>query len=649
MSEPDKKKQRQAPLHLAVKLLGEDDFKFVNDSFSLQVFLQDESGSLKTGGADVLLKLALVFEDQPANEPQPTNGKGLLVVEGKGGAVIKNGRAEVKVKITDVSMNYDNRKFCIVATSSQNLPHISPGKSQGVTVIKHRLVLAKDPSVVWETDWYKDEGGRDKSIPLNIELLDARGRPVKDRHLPLKVTLHYEKTFLAVTNQEYLKLSPDSEVRINDEGKASLRVRVEDVSKNHQGQAFVISVGPDPTEPLDHDVQPAFSESVTVKSKRNKRRNRDKDPMDMSSPPARHSTAAVHMTMSDVTASTPHAAAAAAAPVSRDLGAGGGGGEGEGEVNESLKTIFKWINKVLTDLPNMRWEQIPATRNPDGSTAMPKHIMPYPNDHIADIIQVYQLEVMGSLQVVLNQLEAQEQAAAEGGGGGGGGGDPMDSSAATSGAAEDLSASSSSSSSAMNGAGGIERLGADDPSGGLGPMPPQFAGLQRQESNNYFGPGTSSANELPIWHGSDQTYTDNGVTESNVWFIVAKVFTLKHAQIGCPAFDVDKNLLGFFNERENDNSHAATDIDFIPLASLRGVAKPDLEVAEQSLKAEISRASPCVFSIDGHNNDLNKTKEAAMMYIWTKKSGEIGADLDDGLFDLLNYRGDEADGMQTEV
>jgi len=180
-------------------------------------------------------------------------------------------------------------------------------------------------------------------------------------------------------------------------------------------------------------------------------------------------------------------------------------------------------------------------------------------------------------------------------------------------------------------------------------MPPQFAGLQRQESNNYFGPGTSSANELPIWHGSDQTYTDNGVTESNVWFIVAKVFTLKHAQIGCPAFDVDKNLLGFFNERENDNSHAATDIDFIPLASLRGVAKPDLEVAEQSLKAEISRASPCVFSIDGHNNDLNKTKEAAMMYIWTKKSGEIGADLDDGLFDLLNYRGDEADGMQTEV
>ena len=53
----------------------------------------------------------------------------------------------------------------------------------------------------WEADWYKDEGGRDKSIPLHIQLLDAKGRLVRDRSLPLKVTLHYEKTYLSVTNQ----------------------------------------------------------------------------------------------------------------------------------------------------------------------------------------------------------------------------------------------------------------------------------------------------------------------------------------------------------------------------------------------------------------------------------------------------------------
>ena len=32
----------------------------------------------------------------------------------------------------------------------------------------------------------------------------------------------------------------------------------------------MICVGPDPSEPLDHDVQAAFSDAVTVKSKRNK-------------------------------------------------------------------------------------------------------------------------------------------------------------------------------------------------------------------------------------------------------------------------------------------------------------------------------------------------------------------------------------------
>ena len=46
-----------------------------------------------------------------------------------------------------------------------------------------------------------------------------------------------------------------------------------------------------------------------------------------------------------------------------------------------------------------------------------------------------------------------------------------------------------------------------------------------------------------------------------------------------------------------------------------GVTKGDLAVAEESLKAEISRQSQCVFSIDGNNHDLGKTKEAAMMYI----------------------------------
>ena len=60
----------------------------------------------------------------------------------------------------DVSMNYDNRKFCIVATSAQSLAHIAPGRSHGVTVIKHRLVLAQ------VSEWLR--GTRDTLLRLPI-------------------------------------------------------------------------------------------------------------------------------------------------------------------------------------------------------------------------------------------------------------------------------------------------------------------------------------------------------------------------------------------------------------------------------------------------------------------------------------------------
>lgn len=39
-----------------------------------------------------------------------------------------------------------------------------------------------------------------------------------------------------VHNQEILKLSPDSKLNIDEQGKATLRVRIEEVSKNHQKQ-----------------------------------------------------------------------------------------------------------------------------------------------------------------------------------------------------------------------------------------------------------------------------------------------------------------------------------------------------------------------------------------------------------------------------
>merc|ERR1712070_1130999 len=94
----------------------------------------------------------------------------------------------------------------------------------------------------------------------------------------------------------------------------------------------------------------------------------------------------------------------------------------------------------------------------------------------------------------------------------------------------------------------------------------------------------------------------------------------------------DKSLLGFFNEREKTDDNGVTAIEFIPLISLQ-LNPHDLKAASDSLKAEIQRNSQCVYSVESNNNDLNKTKESAMMYVWAKRGGD--------LFDLLNYQAEE--------
>ena len=119
-----------------------------------------------------------------------------------------------------------------------------------MTVIKQRLKFATDPDKLW----FKDEGGRDKCIELSVNLVDHAGRPVQGRDVPLKVTLLYESG-IAVVDQGILKAATDCTKAVGQSGSAVLRLRIEDVSKNHQNQAFVIKVEPDTGySPLDFDI-----------------------------------------------------------------------------------------------------------------------------------------------------------------------------------------------------------------------------------------------------------------------------------------------------------------------------------------------------------------------------------------------------------
>ena len=109
-----------------------------------------------------------------------------------------------------------------------------------------------------------------------MRLVGPDGSIVK-RKLPLKMTLLYSDNQLVI-NQDILQPQPTSQNEISSTtGLAVLKVRIIDVSKNHQSKNFKIRVEPDTTKsPLHNDVAPSITNEVEIRSKVNKQRQKKK-------------------------------------------------------------------------------------------------------------------------------------------------------------------------------------------------------------------------------------------------------------------------------------------------------------------------------------------------------------------------------------
>jgi len=140
-----------------------------------------------------------------------------------------------------------------------------------VLLSRHKLTIRPGPQ--FPKVWYKDEGGRDKFISVDAVLTDQHNNIVTDREVPLRVVLTYEGDPDAeVKNQSILKLSNDTIPKVSRDGRVFLKVRIEEVSKNHQKQAFCVKIQPDTSySPANNDIAMHVSPPITVKSKRNKR------------------------------------------------------------------------------------------------------------------------------------------------------------------------------------------------------------------------------------------------------------------------------------------------------------------------------------------------------------------------------------------
>lgn len=185
------------------------------------------------------------------------------------------------------ALTTSNRIFVFrvnMPTASSEPDHLFTSKP--MCVVTQRLVVASELDV--EKVWYKDEGGREHGIELALQLMDEHDTPIHGTEVPLVVQLLYFSGE-AVTRPNMMTLIDSSSststsapasaanntysnIFIDRHGTARLRVRINDISKNHQRQLFKVRVSADSSRNVQYNnIGSTETVGIEVKSKRTKR------------------------------------------------------------------------------------------------------------------------------------------------------------------------------------------------------------------------------------------------------------------------------------------------------------------------------------------------------------------------------------------
>eukprot|EP00953_Heterococcus_sp_UTEX-ZZ885_P000525 807-Heterococcus_DN1.PRE.1 len=119
-----------------------------------------------------------------------------------------------------------------------------------------------------------DEGGRQAHVQIDVRLISQYNSTTLPR-LPIQLQLVYE-THVVVHNQEILTLVQPSmrPLEIDESGELTLRIRIEEVSKNHRSQKFRLVIAADTSRLDGITVAPAYSNPIMVLSKRKDRKRK---------------------------------------------------------------------------------------------------------------------------------------------------------------------------------------------------------------------------------------------------------------------------------------------------------------------------------------------------------------------------------------
>lgn len=176
----------------------------------------------------------------------------------------KDGFATFPLTLTAPSSYYGNNDFClefsVKSTDDHSVPPVFTDRMYAVT---RRIIIDKSlPDV-----FHNQRGGKNSCIEIYVSLRDHANDIVRGQTIPVKAVLLYDKSYREVVDQSIL-VSLDSRMVIGPSGESVLKFRIEEVSRNHQKQLFVIRVVPDTIAfPRNSDIGPDSTTPIYVKSR----------------------------------------------------------------------------------------------------------------------------------------------------------------------------------------------------------------------------------------------------------------------------------------------------------------------------------------------------------------------------------------------
>eukprot|EP01032_Pedospumella_encystans_P012569 gene12569-14535_t len=256
-----------------LKVQKVDPYQFVNKCFTIAVVLPDSFPDISRRISNLPLKVDVCFDDETyQSESLDRNYHPNLVEVISNTNIDRSRRGLVTLRFKEPSSANSNKKYVIkfTALSLEGETTSISGYSVPIMAVRYKLKISEEFAGHGSYVWMKDVGGKDKSIDLQVGLVDANDSYVLNRRVPLRVALLYASG-TPVPQQDILQLSPDSQLLIAQNGFTRIKCRINEVSSRHQGQLFQILISPESDlQSLSlGDISPAHSVPVEVKSKIN--------------------------------------------------------------------------------------------------------------------------------------------------------------------------------------------------------------------------------------------------------------------------------------------------------------------------------------------------------------------------------------------